>query len=190
MHLNNKLHSAQHTSHNTGGADKAAQPPADSSNQGACTTVGEAEGGGDKCDASCERVRLHMRMYSEKPHWGVLNMTGRLVDWSFTKDLGAAMKVCVCLCCAVCFFRWETHKHAHSCTHTTLPSSAIPHPPAPLTTDSTTTHCTHSPSALFHPRHTSCASPLMHLILRGFFGWTSPRLSQVLLMQLGSPVQW
>jgi hypothetical protein len=29
-------------------------------------------------------------MYSDKHHWGILNLTGRLVDWSFTRDLAAA----------------------------------------------------------------------------------------------------
>lgn len=46
------------------------------------------------CEGSAEcdgrgKTRLHMRMYSEKPYWGILNITGRLVDWSFTRDLAA-----------------------------------------------------------------------------------------------------
>lgn len=34
-----------------------------------------------------KRVRLHMRMFSAKPYWGILNVTGDVLDWSFTTDV-------------------------------------------------------------------------------------------------------
>lgn len=47
---------------------------------------GECSSGG----GGARRVRLHMCMFSAAPHWGLLNVTGALVDWSFTRDLADA----------------------------------------------------------------------------------------------------
>lgn len=68
--------------------------------QRVCPVTGRKAAGGEggsNSHAGCGRVRLHLRMFSSKHHWGVLNLTGRLMDWSFTPDLGMAMKVCLFL---------------------------------------------------------------------------------------------
>jgi len=87
-----------------GGAADAADPQAQAADHNTPSqgcSASEKDGGDANCDrnlgcvggssgTTLPRVRLHMRMYSDKHHWGILNLTGRLVDWSFTRDLAAA----------------------------------------------------------------------------------------------------